>query len=222
MGRAPVSPSEIDLQRSFVSEMFHNLSQPLTALHCSLELALFRDHNLEDLRGSVEAALQSAECLRQRLLLLRELNDAIDPGDLSQPTDLHELLSELHQELLPLFASAGQQFELGLEGGPLPVRGNRSKLMRALFYFLEYLFRYSPPGARLGLRVGCTPDGQAEIGITAASCLPVAPTADRSPAPPCSCEIEIARRTFRAIGGDLLLLSWTANETSWKLVAPLA
>jgi signal transduction histidine kinase len=222
MGGAQVSTAEVDVQPSFVAEVFHNLSQPLTALHCSLELALFRDCNLEDLRGSVEAALQSADCLRQRLLLLRDLNDALDPGDLSQPTDLHELLTELHQELLPLFDSAGQQFDLGLECGPRLVRANKNKLMRALFYFLEYLFRYSPPGATLSLQVHCTEDRQAEISVAAASCLPVAPSAENESVPPCSCEIEIARRTLQSVGGNFVLVTHAPNHTSWKLIVPLA
>ncbi len=222
MGGAQVSTAEVDVQRSFVSEVFHNLSQPLTALHCSLELALFRDHNFEDLRGSVEAALQSADCLRQRLLLLRDLNDALDPGDLSQPTDMHELLTELHQELLPLFASVEQEFDLELEGGPRLVRAYKNKLMRALFYFLEYLFRYSPPGAPLSLQVHCAENRQAEISVAAASCLPVAPSSENESTPPCSCEIEIARRTLQSVGGNLLLDAYTPNHTSWKLIVPLA
>ena len=57
-----IGGAEADAQRvqhSFVSEVFHNLSQPLTALQCSLELSLFRDQTIDELRTSVETALQN-------------------------------------------------------------------------------------------------------------------------------------------------------------------
>ena len=81
---------EIADQRTFVSDIFHKLSQPLTALHCSLELSLARDETAEEYRASVEAALQNADRLRQGLLLMRELSDADDPGDISAVA-LHKL-----------------------------------------------------------------------------------------------------------------------------------
>ena len=62
----------------FASSVFHDLSQPLTALHCSLELALLQDQTIEEFRASVEGALRAADRLRQQLLLLRELHDADD------------------------------------------------------------------------------------------------------------------------------------------------
>ena len=163
------------------SEIVHNLSQPLTALQCSLELSLFRDQTVNELRASVEAALENAECLRQRLRMLRELDQADDPGDLSLPIELNGLLRELREELLPLFESAGQQFELHLECGTLPVLGNQTKLMRALFYFLEYLFRYSAKEATLSLGVCPTRQRQAEISIATSSCLPVGSAVENEP-----------------------------------------
>jgi len=209
----------IERQRSFVSEVFHNLSQPLTALHCSLELSLFRDQTADELRAGIATALENAACLRQRLLLLRELNQAGDPGDLSLPTDLNELLRDLREELLPLFESAGQQFELHLEAGELQVCGNRTKLMRALFYFLEYLFRYSAPGARLELRARAAEERQAEISIATCSCLPVGPSAENESYQR-SCEIEIARCSFEAAGGEFGLLASGSGPSVWRATLP--
>jgi signal transduction histidine kinase len=206
----------------FVSEVFHNLSQPLTALHCSLELALRRDRTVEELRGSVQAALEDAERLRQRLLLVRALSDASDPGDLSQPTELTGLVRELQQDMLPLFASAGQKFQLEMEGGVVLVRGNCARLTRALFAFVEYLFRYSREGAVLTIGIPVPAGGQADIRITAATCLPVAPSADGTAAAPYSCEIEMVRRSFRAAGGEFALVSAGAEQSVWQARLPLA
>jgi signal transduction histidine kinase len=209
-------------QRSFVSEVFHNLSQPLTALQCSLELSLFRDQTMAELRASVETALQNAECLRQRLRLLRELSEANDPGDFSQALDLNALLRELQEELLPLCESASQKFELQFECDAIRVRGNKTKLMRGLFYLLEYLLRYSAPGSMLGLQVRSADPGQAEITIATSSCLPIGPSAENQAAAPQPCEIEIARRSFQAVGGDFLLVSSEASRSVWQAILPIA
>ncbi len=210
------------VQRSFASEIFHNLSQPLTALQCVLELSLFRDQTTEELRASVETALRNAECLRQRLLLLRELDEASDPGDLSLTTDLGSLLRELQEELLPLCESAGQRFELQLQSGPIVVCGDKTKLMRGLFYLLEYVLRYSPQGSTLGLRVRSTNQGQAEITIATSSCLPINPSAENETAATHPCEIEIARRSFRAVGGDFVLVSSEVCPSVWRATLPIA
>jgi signal transduction histidine kinase len=217
-----VEEQGLKLNGALVSEVFHNLSQPLTALHCELELALRRDRTVEELRASVQSALEDAERLRQRLLLVRALSDASEPGDLSQPTDLCELFRQLHEDLLPLFASAGQKFELELECGVVRVRANQARLTSALFAFLEYLFRHSAEGAVLTIGVRVLGGGQAEIRISAATCLPVAPSADGSVSTPYSCEIEMARRSFRAVDGEFALVSAGDDESVWRATLPLA
>jgi len=208
-------------EAAFISEVFHSLSQPLTALHCSLDLALRRDRTLKQLRASVQTALDNAERLRQRLLLVRALNDAADPGDLSQAIDLSALLRELAEDMLPLFQSAGQKLELHVCCEPRLVRGDSTRLTRALFCFLEYLFRYSPQGALLAIHLNHNERQQAEIRIETAACLPVAP-ADEASASPYSCEIEFARRSFRAAGGEFELLSCDAGQSVWQATLPLA
>lgn len=219
---ANVEEQKLKLNGALVSEVFHNLSQPLTALHCELELALRRDRTVEELRGSVQSALEDAERLRQRLLLVRALSDAADPGDLSQPTELCELFRQLHEDMLPLFESAGQKFELELGCGAVLVRANQTRLMRALFAFVEYLFRHSAEGAVLAIRVQVVAGAQADIRISAATCLPVAPSVDGSVSIPYSCEIEMARRSFHAVGGEFALVSASDDESVWRARLPLA
>lgn len=217
-----VEEQELKLTGALISEVFHSLSQPLTALHCELELALRRDQTVEEWRGSVQTALEDAERLRQRLLLVRALNDASDPGDLSRPTELTGLLRQLQEDMLPLFASAGQKFELELECGTVQVRGNEARLTRALFAFLEYLFRHSAEGSVLAVRLQVLAGRQVGILISAATCLPVAPSADETASTPYSCEMEMARRTFRAVDGEFTLVSATADQSVWRATLPLA
>jgi signal transduction histidine kinase len=216
----------LEFQRSFISAVFHNLSQPLTALHCVLDLSLRHDQTTEELRGSIQTALENAERLRQRLLLVRALSDASDSGDISQPVELRDLLRELQEDMLPLFDSAGKRLEVKTEteisDRSLLVRGNRTRLLRALFCFVEYLLRYSPKGSVLSLRVAPQQGRLAELRIEAASCFPLAPATENSDEVVLSCEIELARRSLRAAGGELTLLSALADHSSWRATLPLA
>ena len=209
-------------ERSFVSEIFHTLSQPLTALQCSLELSLLRDTSADELRTSIAAALENAESLRQRLMLVRGLNDADDPGDITRPVDLSALLGGLQEEMAPLFESAGQEFQLTLPAGDVKVYGNQVKLTRALFYLLEYLFRYSRRGATLGVTLG-QGGAQALIEIVSCSSPPVSPADDDGePSSNCSCEVEFARRSLCAAGGSLEPVISPANQSIWRAILPLA
>jgi signal transduction histidine kinase len=211
-----------EMQRAFISEMFHDLSQPLTALHCSLDLALNRDTTVEEFRGSVQTALEVAERLRQRLQLVRMLSDADDPGDLSQPVELVELFHELREDMLPLYDAGGQRLEVKVAGRSILVRGDRARLMRALFCFMEYLFRYSREGALHSIRVRARHRQHAEISITAAGCLPIGPSLDDLHATPYSCEIEMIRRSFGAAGGEFALVSCVPDQSVWRAVLPLS
>src|SRR5271166_6715180 len=195
-------------QGGFVSDALHKLSQPLTALQCSLELSLIRDQTSAEFRASVEAALENADRLRQSLLLLRELNDADDPGDISAPIDLQHLLQELREDLLPVVESAGGRFDVNCD--PVQIRGNGTKLTRAFFYLLEYLLRSS--GASLSVHVRQTNRPQVEIRITSDRAASSAASTDYLSEPISAGEVEIARRTFRAVGGDLAFVGSAAGQ----------
>jgi len=215
---AESSAQEVAGQRAFVSDVFHSLSQPLTALQCSLELSLARDQTSQEFRASVEAALQNAERLRQRLLLLRELSEADDPGDVSAPVDLHQLLQDLQEDFLPVFESADGRFDVAC--GQVQVRGNAAKLTRAFFYLLEYLLR-SGPRVSLSVHVARTNEWQVEIRMTFSGTGSAAVSGDDPSGPVSAGEVEIARRTFRAVGGDLAWVE-SGGQSVWIASLPLA
>ena len=215
---APASTAETAPRRDFASNMFHDLSQPLTALQCSLELALVRDQTIEDFRASVEAALHDAERLRQRLLLLRELSDAEDPGDTSTPVALDQLLQQLREEMLPLFESAGRSFELTCEA--VRVAANEAKLMRGFFYLLEFLLRCRPSSHSIVMRGERKDRQQVEICIAGCGALVDAGPPDDRSEPDWSGELEIARRTFRAVGGDLTWMTSAGVPGVWIVRLP--
>lgn len=202
----------------FTANVFHDLSQPLTALHCSLELALARDQTIEEFRASVEAALHNAERLRQRLLLLRELSDADDPGDTSTPLPLDQLLQQLREDMLPLFESAGQSFELTCE--PVEVPANPAKLGRGFFYLLEFLLRCASPSHGLSMRGERKDPRQVEICIAGCAARVEAGPSDDCSEPDWDGELEIARRTFRALGGDLVWMTPAGLPGVWIVRLP--
>ncbi len=204
---------------AFISEVFHNLSQPLTALHCTLELALQNDRTYEQLRASVQSALDHAERLRQRLLLARTLNDACEPVASSQPADLVALLRDLQEDLSPMFESAGRGLLVGTPCGPLLVQAERMRLMRCLVVLLEYLLVYLAEGETLAFTVARRAEQRAEILIEGAVSLPIGPLEDGYRH---SCEIELARRTFAAAGGDFALIRSNADHAVCAGTLPLA
>lgn len=124
-------------RRCSSSDIFHSISQPLTALHCSLELSLLRDETLQDFRRSVELALASAQSLRSRLLEARELSDADDPGDLSLPVRFDSLLERLRQEFVPLLEHRRQS--MSIQCPAVCAQADEGKLQRVLFTLLEML-----------------------------------------------------------------------------------
>ncbi|MFZ1136928.1 MAG: hypothetical protein WB561_19755 [Terracidiphilus sp.] len=68
-----------------ISEVFHGMTQPLTALECGLELSLRYDKSNAQFRARVRAALESAQLLHQRVVELRQLLEAANPNDHSVP-----------------------------------------------------------------------------------------------------------------------------------------
>ncbi len=206
-------------QRSLVSDIFHRLSQPLTALQCSLELALIRDQTSGEFRTSVEAALQNADRLRQSLLLLREWSDADDHGDISAPVELRQLLLEVQEDFLPVFEAAGGRFDVIC--APVQVRGNAAKLARAFFYLLEYLLRGWAP-ANLSVRVEQVNRQRVEIKMTFSGAGCAASLEDDGSETVLDGEVEIARRTFRAVGGELALVDSATGQSIWIASLPLS
>src|SRR5450755_1455042 len=196
-------PAAQRTEREMVSELFHPISQPLTALECGLEVSLRRDKTAAQLRARVKTALVAAKLLHQRLLEARTLQDAGEPGDTSQSVSVETLLLELQEDFLPVAESA--KISLCLKCEPAMVRGNEARFRNGFFYLFEFLLRTCPSHRTVsirGRRVSLT-----SFEISFSNCDSASfesPESMPSAAPP-DLGWRLAQRTFQAAGGDLVL-----------------
>jgi hypothetical protein len=200
--------SAVQPERAFVSDLFHAVSQPLTALECGLELSLRRDQSAAEFRARVETALVNAKLLHRRLLEARALQDASEPGDTHAPVDLKGLVLQLHEDLLPVATSA--QIKLDVKCEAATVHGNEARLRNGLFYLIEFLLRVCGSGQRVSIRAQRVSLTALEVSFRNSSPARIE-TPDSTPvAEPADLGLRIAQRTFRAAGGELV---FTKNRT---------
>jgi signal transduction histidine kinase len=125
-----------ETRREYLSEAFHSLSQPLTALQCGLELAVAVPRSQKEYERRLGDALQSTGSLREMMSALRELVEAEDPGEDAREVELGELLSSLRDSLNKL----AQLYESGLavqSPEQITVCASQEKLSRLLLFLAE-------------------------------------------------------------------------------------
>jgi len=205
------SPSDLaakQTERAFVSDLFHAISQPLTALECGLEVSLRRDRTAAQLRARVESALVAAKLLHQRLLEARALQDAGEPGDTSVPVALERLLLQLQEDLLPVAESA--KVNLAVKCETAMVRGNEARLRNGFFYLFEFLLRTCPSHHMVGIRAQRVSLTALEVSFSNDRPTRSETLKSRQAADPADLSLRIAQRTFQAASGDLVL---TQNQS---------
>lgn len=93
------SLEKVERRRQFLSEAFHAFHQPLTALHCGLELSLLKQRSEEEYRQRIADALQHAGAVLELNKALRELAESTDAGENFGRVELAQLLSNLTEQL---------------------------------------------------------------------------------------------------------------------------
>ncbi len=97
----------IESRREYVSEAFHSFNQPLTALHCGLELCLVKQRSEEEYRQRIEDALSNAGTVLRLSKALRELVEAEDAGEDVQRVELEPLLAAVAEQLTVVAEASG-------------------------------------------------------------------------------------------------------------------
>lgn len=98
-------------RRKAISEAFHSFYQPLTSLHCGLELALSKPRSEGEYRKRIEDALVNAGQILRLNKALRELVDATDPGERFGTVAFGPLIAQLREEIGVVAVGAGAKIE---------------------------------------------------------------------------------------------------------------
>ena len=148
---------EASAMTSVLTAVVHQMSQPLTALRGTLELALLKATSVRDHRTSEEKALAAAEQLVKILQGVREIAEASTPVAEPAPVDLLELVGEVVEDLRPVTESSAVALVLGAAAG-VTVLGDRQRLYVALFKIIHFAVMRSGP--RAGVRVALVMEGE--------------------------------------------------------------
>ena len=134
--------------QQLVSELFHALSQPITALRCSLELALYAQSSPS--KENLQVALAYAEKIAQLASGIRELVQADDPGDERVELLLKDCLRGAVLDMEPVAEAAQVAIEMC---GPVTgkIIAEPRRLHQALFYLLEFALWSAAPGSILSM-----------------------------------------------------------------------
>jgi C4-dicarboxylate-specific signal transduction histidine kinase len=189
--------------QQLVSELFHALSQPITALRCSLELALYAQSSPS--QENLQMALGHAEKIAQLASGIRELVQADDPGDQRVELLLKDCLRGAVLDMVPVAEAAQVKIEMcGQVTGKIIAEPRR--LHQALFYLLEFALSSAAPGSVLNVETEAQ-GAQSLTFLTVSSKKPAAnPEAEteaKSAALSRRLGLAIAGRIFESAGGRL-------------------
>jgi signal transduction histidine kinase len=134
-----------------MSEMFHDLSQPLSTSTCVLEVNLMVRRSLKQVRHDLKIALQQVRSIVRLFRNLRELWEAGIPQQDQQVLSLPGCLREVLAELLPLAERANVKFSL-ISSPDCLVKFQTSRLRQALFHLLEFALGSSAAAAEVNIR----------------------------------------------------------------------
>jgi hypothetical protein len=197
-------PQPSSEEHKLLAHVFHLISQPMTALQCSLELALNSLEDPRQCRSWIEAALESSERLRCRLSLAREIAYAAEPDDPAQTVELRSLLEEMLSEAEPFFYEAGAMPCLQCDA--TEVSGERSRLLRAFLYLLQHLKAADQPAP-------CSPEilVERDAELVEVRFLRFV-LRGNSPKDQVASHLAIAKETFESCGGGLLFFCFAGND----------
>jgi len=148
--------------QQLMSELLHDLSQPLSTLTCLLEVNLLLSRPLKQVRHDLKIALQQ---LHGIVRLFRRLRELVDAGALQQDQErvsLTSCLTGIVADLSPLAGAARVKLSAGSSSDCL-VNFQASRLRQALTHLLEFALS-SPARAQITIT---TATGRLTIAVRA-------------------------------------------------------
>ncbi len=139
-------------ERRFTADAAHELRTPIAAIRAQAQVAL-READAAARRGALERTLAGcdrASRLVDQLLTLARLDAAaVEPG---ARADLAALMRQVLADLVPAALAKGQEIELDAPDHA-SVAGDETLLAVLARNLVDNAIRYSPPGARIAVRV---------------------------------------------------------------------
>jgi len=166
----------LEAQRAFVADAAHELRSPLTALKLQLQLLKRAGSDAERAAAAdtLGAGIERTARLVEQLLTLARTEPGADAAAL-QRLDLSELVRRSVADTVPLALARGTKLEL-MADAPVQVDGDRAALAALVRNLADNAVRYSPPAARVELRVSM-PEGVPMLQVDDAG--PGIPPAER-------------------------------------------
>ena len=198
---APLSPNQVLLH-----DLLHLLSQPLTTVHCALELSLIeRDaQRAED----VTVALEQTDRVIEAVRLMREYLEAEEGCFLGPPFPLGLAIENALEQSSVLAEARGLRlFACGTSTAAIPV--GSIWLQRALFYLIALLVESEPAGKAIVIAVEDGPSQSLVSGHSLPTSSSPGPASDwpskfsRETQTLRQAKVEIAHRVFESSGGSL-------------------
>jgi hypothetical protein len=188
--------------RRLTSDLFHELSQPLTNLCCSLELALIQSPTTEEYSQIVSRALVQAEKASKLATAIRELFEASHPGEKAGVFDLSLAVGDAVDDLLLVAELAGIEIAY-VAPPPCPVWFDAHRLRKGLFHLLGSLIGMGSQGSGLKIEL----DTRGPQTLLCLKLSGVAESAGKSELQPNRellqrLELGISRSIFEAAGGS--------------------
>jgi signal transduction histidine kinase len=218
MGNAPVvARVDWEWQRQFVSDVYHTLAQPLTALHCLLELALRTQPDVDQQRSALQEGLKLTSEIIGATRFVRRLAEADDPGQ-SLSVPLGWAIHVATEELGPVAESMGSRIEMA-RNCTVRVWMDPTRLREVLFHLLDWVLQ-SAHGSNVCVDVQANPQSSGEWATVSIS--PAAWTGNGKTmiAADLSRNLGIAQRMVKAAHGELAAQSTEAG-TGFILRLPL-
>ncbi|MGH9544878.1 MAG: sensor histidine kinase [Terriglobales bacterium] len=154
--------------RHLVSDLFHQLTQPLTIMRCSLELALLQAPSAEQYGEIVGRVLRQAEQASWLVTAIRELFDATQAGEDSQVLELRSAVEDAVSDLLPVAEAAGVQI-CCLPLAACPVWFDAPRLRQGLFHLLGSMVGSGERGAMVKIELNrCGAEGLLALTVSGA------------------------------------------------------
>jgi signal transduction histidine kinase len=158
--------------QQLMSDLFHDLSQPLSTLTCLLEVNLLLSRPAKRSRHDLKIALQQVHSIVRIVRDLREFADAGNAQQDQQPLPLAACLRDAVADLLPVAESAKVKLSLS-SGSECLVNFQASRLRQAVFHLLEFALGSAAAGAEV--KITASQDDEAARVVVAVSRVTISP-----------------------------------------------